>query len=193
MGVAFDNALTRSSKVTVTLATTFFRSLAPATGGVVPGTVGARADHGRYPCHRRSGQPFDLVAGYRSDPASLGTPVAISNTSTTNGITNFAIDSAVKNPVAAGAATTFFVNAKAFSATSGNPLQTVCFYFAAPNGAEGDAADASGAAAGELVKIGCTSTAPTNGVFPNRIFMYSFSWSPPARFNNSDVSDHGGW
>jgi len=189
-GVAFDNALVRSSKVTVNLTTTFFRSLAAATGGVVPGTAGAVPTTVGIRVIDAAGN-LSTSLSKTLDPLSLAAGVAISNSSTTNGITNFTLDSAVKNPVAAGAATTFFVNAKAAAVNSGNPFAgggSVCFYFAAPNGLEGGAADASGAAAGELVKIGCTINAPTTGVFPNRNFVYSFPWSPPARFNGTTVT-----
>jgi hypothetical protein len=187
VGTAFDNALTRSSTISTGL-TVFYRSLAAAAGGTVPGTVGALPDVLGVRAIDVAGnlsvnQPVSLPA------ANIGTPVAISNTSTTNGITKFAIDSVKPNPVDATKSVTFFVSATAFSPTAGNPLSQVCFYFASPGGAEGGAADASGAAAGELIKIGCTSAGATTGDgVTTRFFQYSFAWTPPARFYGSSAT-----
>jgi len=187
VGAAFDNALTRSSTISTGL-TVFYRSLAVAAGGVVPGTAGALPTTLGVRAIDAAGnlsvnQPVTLPA------ANIGTPVAISNSSATNGITKFAIDSVKPNPVDATKSVTFYVGATAFAATGGNPLSQVCFYFSAPGGAEGGAADASGAAAGELVKIGCTSSSATTGDgVTNRFFQYQFVWTPPARFYGSSAT-----
>ena len=182
-GAAFDNALTRSASVSVSLGV-FYRSLVAATGGVVsgaagvlPSTLNVRAIDAAN--NLSTGTAVALPA------ANIGTAVAISNTGS-SGITNFAIDSAAPavaftTGIDAGKSATLYVNAKAAGATSGNPLTTVCFYYAAPAG------DASGAAAGELVKIGCSSAAATTGDFPNRTFLYSFTWTPPAAFYGTSV------
>jgi hypothetical protein len=188
-GALFDNALVRTSNISVTLST-FYKSLqaavggnVPGTAGVLPSTVGMRAIDAAG--NLSTNTPVDLTGV----AANIGTATAISNNSTTNGITTFKIDSIVKNPADAATAVQIFVDETAFSSTSGNPFTQVCFYYASPSGAEGGAAGPSGAAAGELIKIGCATNAATTGVTPpTRFFQYTFTWTPPSIFYGSSVT-----
>src|SRR4029079_2071437 len=76
---------------------------------------------------------------------------------------------------------TFYVNATPVNDQAGNPLAQVCFFYqVASNNQFG-----SGAAAGDLVKIGCTPRPGQVGVGVTRRFFYSFTWTPPAAFTNS--------
>jgi hypothetical protein len=113
---------------------------------------------------------------------NIGTPGPAFNTGT-NAITAFSIDSTKPSPATdiPGKPFTLFVNATPASDLTGNPLQQVCFFYQVTvNNQFG-----SGAAAGDLVKIGCTQGLGTAGVGPTRRFPYSFVWTPSAAFINS--------
>lgn len=173
-GVTFDNALTRSSTISIALGT-FYRSLS--------NTLGAAGPNPDFLNTRAIDAAGNLSASnaVALPAANIGTPAAISNTSATNGITAFSIDSLNHAaPDTAGKTITFSVNATAFSATSGNPLTQVCLFYQAT------AANASisGAAVGELVKIGCSSAAATtsNPAGTVRFFFYSIPWATTSAF-----------
>jgi len=176
VGATFDNVLTQSSTVGVSL-TQFYRSLTTAVGtvGSVPSSLNVNV--------------IDAAANLSTTPLSIalpainiGTPGPALNTGT-NAITAFSIDSTKPTPATAdpGKPITFFVNATPASDLTGNPLQQVCFFYQVTvNNQFG-----SGAAAGDLVKIGCTQGLGTAGVGPQRRFPYSFTWTPPSAFINS--------
>ena len=77
-----------------------------------------------------------------------------------------------------------YVNATPASDLTGNPLSQVCFYWLATTTNQ----FGSGAAAGDLVKIGCTGGVGTVGVGPTRRFFYSFTNTFPAAFGPTPVS-----
>lgn len=178
-GVTFDNALTRSAAITVDLTQTFFRSLTTAAGtaGTAPTNIGIRA--------------LD-AAGNLSSPNVVAIPSAnvaagatIPNTGGT-GITAFTltIDSAA-------VAATHTVNLKTTltpvdAVNGGSPFAQVCYYYAAPDGAEGGFGGTSGANTGDLVKIGCTSSlVVTNGP---RTLSYTMPWTVPASLASTSLT-----
>jgi hypothetical protein len=115
---------------------------------------------------------------------NIGTPAPIN--STTNIITAFAIDSTKPSPATdiSGKPFTFYVNATPASDAAGNPLQQVCFFWQPTSNNQ----FGSGAAAGDLVKIGCTPGQGTVGTGTARRFFYSFTWTPPASFAPTPLS-----
>jgi hypothetical protein len=175
-GATFDNVLTQQSTVGATLST-FYRSLTNAVGtaGTVPTSLNVNV--------------IDAAGNLSTTPltialpaANIGTPGAALNTGA-NAITAFAIDSTKPSPATAdpGKPITLYVNATPVSDLSGNPLQQVCFFYQVTvNNQFG-----SGAAAGDLVKIGCTPGTGTVGVAATRRFFYSFTWTPSSAFINS--------
>jgi hypothetical protein len=177
-GALFDNALTQQSTVGVTL-TTFYRSLAtaPTAAGSLPTSLNINVN--------------DAAGNLSSTPLSVALPplnitsatITAFNTGS-NAITAFAIDSTKPTApptVDPGKPITFYVNATPASDLTGNPLQQVCFYYQVAT----DNQFGSGAAAGDLVKIGCTPGAGTVGVGATRRFFYSFTWTPPAAFTDA--------
>jgi hypothetical protein len=176
VGATFDNVLTQSSTVGVSL-TTFYRSLTTAVGtvGTVPSSLNVNV--------------IDAAGNLSTTPltialpaANIGTPGAALNTGS-NAITAFAIDSTKPSPATAdpGKPITLYVNATPASDLTGSPLPQVCFFYQVTvNNQFG-----SGAAAGDLVKIGCTPGAGTVGVGPTRRFFYPFTWTPSSAFINS--------
>jgi hypothetical protein len=176
VGATFDNVLTQQSTVGVTLST-FYRSLTTAVGtvGTVPSSLNVNV--------------IDAAGNLSTTPlsvalpaANIGTPGAALNTGA-NSITAFSIDSTTPSPATAdpGKPITLFVNATPTSDLTGNPLSQVCFFYQVTvNNQFG-----SGAAAGDLVKIGCTPGSGTVGVGATRRFFYSFTWTPSSAFINS--------
>lgn len=185
-GALFDNALTRQATVGVTLAT-FYRSLNVAAGGTVPGAVGVYPSGVDIRAIDAAGNVGTTVKTVPfADTASLGNRAAISNSSTTNGITTFKIDSVIPNPADPGKVRTFYIDAKAFAAASGNPFTQVCLFYIPQNATQ---AAVAGAAIGEYVKISCSTSASTVGDFntTGRFFQWTITWTPPAAFTNSSV------
>jgi hypothetical protein len=185
-GALFDNALTRQATVGITLAT-FYRSLNVATGGTVPGAVGVYPSGVDIRAIDAAGNVGTTVKTVPfADTASLGNRAAISATSTTNGISTFKIDSVIPNPADPGKVRTFYVDAKSAAASSGNPFTQVCLFYIPQNATQ---AAVAGAAIGEYVKIGCSTSAATVGDFntTGRFFQWTITWTPPAAFTNSSV------
>jgi hypothetical protein len=175
-GAVFDNVLTQQSTVAVALST-FYRSLTTAVGtiGSAPASINVNVTDA---AGNLSGAP--LVEPL--PPANIGAPTAALNAGV-NAITAFAIDSTKPSPATAdpGKPFVFHTNATPASDVTGNPFQQVClFYQVTTNNQFG-----SGAAAGDLVKIGCTSLVATVGVGPTRRFWFPITWTPPAAFVNS--------
>jgi len=175
-GAAFDNVLTQQSTVGVSLAT-FYRSLTTAVGtiGAAPTSINVNVTDA---ANNLSGAP--LVTALPA--ANIGAPTTALNAGA-NAITAFAIDSTKPSPATAdpGKPFVFHMNATPASDVTGNPFQQVClFYKVTTNNQFG-----SGAAAGDLVKIGCTSLVATVGVGPTRRFWFPITWTPPAAFVNS--------
>jgi hypothetical protein len=178
-GVTFDNALVRSSAINLTL-NTFYRSLSNVLGtvGSAPNSAGVRA------LDAAGNVAVNQAVALPATNISAG--AAISNTSTTNGITSWAV-TAVPTTVDSLKATVLTATAQAINATSASPFTQVCFYYQAPSGIEGGAAGPGGSVANELVLIGCTASETTtldNAVPPNRFLNYSISWTPPLSFPN---------
>ncbi len=181
-GVTFDNALTRSSAITVTLSN-FYRSLTatPGSAGSKPVNAGIRAVD--------AANNLSLAQVVALPPANISgaTPptVQIPNTGAT-GITAFTttIDSAA---VAATHTVVLKSTSTPFDAVNGGtPFAQVCLYFASPNGAEGNAAGFGGGATGELIKIGCTSTLAVTA--SPRTLVYSIPWTVPAGLASTAVN-----
>ena len=178
-GVTFDNALTRSASITVDLTQTFFRSLTTAAGtaGTPPTTIGIRALDAAG--NLSAAQPVAIPS------ANVAAGATIPNTGGT-GITAFTltIDSAA-------VAATHTVNLKttltpADAVNGGSPFAQVCYYYAAPTGAEGGFGGTSGANTGDLVKIGCTSSlVVTNGP---RTLSYTMPWTVPAGLASTSLT-----
>jgi hypothetical protein len=178
-GVTFDNALTRSSTVTVPLAV-WFRSLTTTIGtaGVKPDVLGLRA--------------IDAASNLSNPeivnlpPLNIANGSTISGTSTTNGITSQVLTIS-PNPNCAGGTTTanpgtatLTYTVQALNQTTATPFSQVCFYFRSPTGAQGGASGVGGAATGDLIQIGCTTAVLTTT--PNatdKFFTYSTTWTPP--------------
>ena len=175
-GATFDNVLTQSSTVGVTLST-FYRSLTTAVGtvGTVPSSLNVNVIDA---AGNLSTAPLTIAL-----PAiNIGTPGPALN-SGANAITAFSIDSTTPSPATAnpGKPITLYVNATPVNDLAGNPLSQVCFFYQVTvNNQFG-----SGAAAGDLVKIACTPGSGTVGVGATRRFFYSFTWTPSSAFINS--------
>jgi len=175
-GATFDNVLTQQSTVGTTLSV-FYRSLTTsvASAGTNPTTLNINVADA-------AGNLSTTPLPQTLPAANIGAPGAAFNTGS-NAITAFSIDSTKPAPPVAdpGKPFTFYVNATPVNDQAGNPLAQVCFFYqVASNNQFG-----SGAAAGDLVKIGCTPGQGTVGVGVTRRFFYSFTWTPPAAFTNS--------
>jgi predicted small lipoprotein YifL len=177
-GVTFDNALTRSSTVTVPLAV-WFRSLTTTIGtaGVKPDVLGLRA--------------IDAASNLSNPEIVNLPPLNIANGTTisgtgANGITSQVLTASPTTIWAGGTAaptpgtTTLTYTVQALTQQTGTPFSQACFYYRAPTGAQGGASGPGGAATGDLVQIGCTSTVLTTT--PNatdKFFTYTTTWTPP--------------
>jgi hypothetical protein len=177
VGATFDNALTRSSTITVPLAT-WFRSLTGALGtaGVKPDSLGLRA--------LDAATNLSLPELVALPPLNIADGSTISNTSATNGVTNITI-AAAPNPIWAGGTTTtnpgtttLTATVRAISLTSTTPFSQYCFYYANPNGTQGGAAGVNNASLGNLVQIGCTSAVATTGDGTVKDFVYTQTFTP---------------
>ena len=179
-GAAFDNVLTQQSVVGVTLST-FYRSLTNAVGtaGTLPTVLNVNVSD---VAGNLSGTP--LAQTLPGANIFGGTIPALNAGS--NAITAFAIDSTKPSPATdiSGKPFTFYVNATPASDLTGNPLSQVCFFWQPTSTNQ----FGSGAAAGDLVKIGCTPGAGTVGVGATRRFFYTFTWTPPASFAPTPLS-----
>jgi hypothetical protein len=177
-GVTFDNALTRSAAITVTLSN-FYRSMTAAAGtaGTKPINAGIRAVDAAN--NLSTAQIVALPA------ANIAAGTTIPNSGAT-GITAFTttIDSA-----AVAATHTVVLTSTSTPAdpvNGGTPFAQVCFYFASPTGAEGNAAGFGGGATGELIKIGCTGTVSVTQ--SPRLLKYSIPWTLPAALASTSVN-----
>ena len=179
-GAAFDNVLTQQSVVGVTLST-FYRSLTNAVGtaGTLPTVLNINVSD---VAGNLSGTP---LAQTLPGANIFGGTIPALNTGS-NAITAFAIDSTKPSPATdiSGKPFTFYVNATPASDQTGNPLSQVCFFWQPTSTNQ----FGSGAAAGDLVKIGCTPGAGTVGVGATRRFFYTFTWTPPASFAPTPLS-----
>jgi len=178
-GAAFDNVLTQQSTVSVTMGT-FFRSLTTAVGtiGTAPASINVNVTDA---ANNLSAAP--LIEALPA--ANIGAPTAALNAGS-NAITAFAIDSTKPSPatVDPGKSIVFNANATPASDLTGNPFTQVCYFYKVTTNNQFN----SGAAAGDLVKIGCTSLVGTVGVGASRRFWFPVTWTPPAPFVNSTFS-----
>jgi len=178
-GVTFDNALTRSSTITVTL-NPFYRSLTNAfnTVGEKPEQLVVRALDAAGNLSLGSGVGAQVVA---LPAANITTGTAFSNSDPSTGISAWTI-AANPNPVDSLKTTTITASATAVSATSGSPFTQVCFYEQSTQGAEGGVAGPGGSVSGELFLLSCTGAETTTGVFnvgTGRLLNYSISFTAP--------------
>ena len=174
-GVAFDNVLTRTGTISVSLST-FFNSISTAPGaspGAIASGLNVRA------VDAANNVSTNTTVAFPS--ANLPTAGTISNSSTSNGITNAAAY-AVPAADTVGQTVTLSDSLTAFSATTSSPFTQVCFYYAWPvsTNVPGGTGGPNGIVQGELLKIGCTSGLSTSGTFPARMLAYSMTWSVPA-------------
>ena len=170
-GVVFDNALTRSSSIVVTL-NPFYRSLSNTIGtaGEKPEIAGIRAVDAAN--NLAINQPVALPA------SNIANGTTFSATDPSIGITAWSV-AAAPNPVDSLKTTTLTASATAFSTTSASPFTNVCFYQVSASGTEGGAAGPGGSATGELVLIGCSSAETTTIVGANRLLTYSVPFTAP--------------
>jgi hypothetical protein len=175
-GVVFDNVLTRSSSITVTL-NPFYRSLTNAfnTVGEKPEQLVVRAVDAAGNLSLGAAGAGQVIA---LPPANITTGTAFSNSDPALGITAWSI-AANPNPVDSLKTTTITASATAVSATSGSPFTQVCFFEQSTQGTEGGVAGPGGSASGELFSLGCTGAETTTGVFPSRLLNYSISFTAP--------------
>jgi hypothetical protein len=182
-GVAFDNTLSRTSNLTATLGSQFYRSLNTIAAGAIanpivkPDTVGIRGTD---------------AANNLSAPNAAALPAAnIANGTTLavgTDLTDFTISSDAATINVGGTGTpksaTLSAVVTATGPTAGTPFNSVCFYIEVPagTGAEnGQASKALGAAAGDLVLLNCTPTTITTGPTP-KLITSTFTWTPSAAF-----------
>ena len=178
-GVAFDNVLTQQSTVGTTLSV-FYKSLTNAVGTTAT---------------KPSSLSINVIDAAGNQGTPMSTPLPDANIAAlpttlfnagTNAITAFAIDSTKPAGATddAGKPFTFYVNATPLSDATGNPLSQVCFYWLATSANQ----FGSGAAANDLVKLGCTGGIGTTGVGTTRRFAYVFTQTFPAAFGPTPVS-----
>lgn len=187
-GAAFDNALTRAATITLTMPSTFYRSLGtisatnPGTiaNGVKPDAVGLRA----VDVAGNLG-PADVAAIPAANVTSAGTPYTVGTQ--LNGFSVAASPTTVSNGTATtNRSTTLTASVNATSLTATTPFTQVCFYIVTPNGSEGGAGNAvTKTAAGELTLLGCTSTNVTVDAAGARTFQYTMSFDPDALYGAS--------
>jgi len=170
-GVTFDNVLTRSAAISITLAN-FYRSLTNTIGG-----AGVKADIAGIRAIDAAGN-LSVAQQVALPATNIATATDTVTNTGGNGISAFATTSSLATVDSTHTVTTLTATATPINATSGSPFNQVCFFFASPTGAEGGAAGPSGAAAGELVPIGCTSAISVSGSGASRLFNYSISWTP---------------
>jgi hypothetical protein len=193
-GVPFDNTLTRSSTVTVTLST-FFQSLVGFNGATLvgsgkPNTLGLRAVDAanNLSVEQVVALPPQNIAGTGATPYSLGT-------GNNNSMQAMALQ-ASPTTVSAGGATAGDATSTTLTAviTAANqqvntPFTSVCFFYENHTGAENGLGNAvNGGATGDIVLIGCTTTPPadvTTGT--TRTFTYQMPWTPGAKFPTGGV------
>jgi Big-like domain-containing protein len=186
-GVAFDNVLTRTSNVTVTLAN-FMRSLGVVNAGVItspqakPGTIGIR---GLDAANNLSAQDAAALPGTNiSNPTTLAIGTDLADFS-------IAIAPPAPTTVSNGTgtlarSTTLTATLQAVDANHGTPFAQVCFYIINGSGQEnGQANVVTGSAAGELVQLGCTGTTTTTIVGTTKLIQSTFSFDPDAKYGIS--------
>ena len=182
-GAAFDNVLTQQSTVGTTLSV-FYKSLTNAVGtiGTLPTQLNINVSD---VAGNLSGAP--LIQALPA--ANIGTAPAAAFNAGANAITAFSIDStaaaapATAGQVVAGKPITIYVNATPQSDLTGNPLSQVCFFYQTTSNNQ----FGSGAASGDLVKLGCTGGQGTVGVGVSRRFFYSFTMTFPAAFGPTPI------
>jgi Big-like domain-containing protein len=173
-GVVFDNSLTRSSTITVTL-NTFYRSLSSTLDNATPEkpeTAGIRAVDaaGNLAASQAVTLPATNIAN--------GAPFSSSDAGVGIKTWTIAADSAAS--LTSGHVSLVTASAQALSATSGSPFTQVCFYEVSQSGAEGGVAGPGGSAAGELFLLGCTGAETTTlDGGGNRILNYSINFTGP--------------
>jgi hypothetical protein len=186
--VAFDNTLTRASTATVTLPTPFYRSLGTISGGAItvaqvkPTQIGIRGidaannlstpDIGLFPATNIS-TPVALVVG--TDLTDF--TVSVSPATVSNGTGTVLPRS-----------TTITATVTAVDANHGTPFGPVCFYIVNPSGAQGGLADlVTGAAAGELSLLGCTSVNTTTLVGTSKLITSTMSFDPDGKYGTAST------
>lgn len=186
VGVAFDNALTRSGTATIVLPSPFYRSLTTisnATPGVVgtavkPDSVGVRASDaaGNLSTPNKAIIPAANVSGsaaqafFTSGASQNMTAMVLTVDNASVSIPPFTAAAPALNPLTA----TFTANVTAASLTSNTPFSQMCFYVVTPNGTQGAAGNAAnGFATNELSLISCTSTLVTIDAAGVRTFKYT--------------------
>jgi hypothetical protein len=179
VGAAFDNVLTQQSTVGTTLSV-FYKSLTNAVG--TPATRPDSVDINVVDAAGNQGIAMQTAL----PPANIAALPTGNFNAGANAITAFAIDSTKPTPATdiAGKPFTFYVNATPLSDVTGNPLSQVCLYWLATSTNQ----FGSGAAAGDLVKIGCNGGIGTTGVGTTRRFAYVFTQTFPAAFGPTPVS-----
>ena len=150
-----------------------------------PGLGLAAEQGGRALAGQLLGQPTAEDGVFLVEPlpaANIGAPTTALNAGS-NAITAFAIDSTKPSPatVDPGKPIVFHANATPASDLTGNPFTQVCYFYKVATNNQFN----SGAAANDLVKIGCTSLVGTVGVGASRRFWFPITWTPPAAFVNS--------
>jgi hypothetical protein len=180
-GVAFDNTLSRSSNITATLGSQFYRSLNTITAGAIanpivkPDVLGIRGTD---------------AANNLSAPNTASLPAAnIANGTTLavgTDLTDFTISGTPAAVTISGTSTpkafTLSAVVTATSPTAGTPFSSVCFYIQSPTGAEnGQINKATGAATGDLVLLNCTPVTVTSGSPPApKLITSTFVFTPTA-------------
>lgn len=195
VGLPFDNVLTRSATVSTTLQD-FYRTLAQVNGtntGTTaaspaaenPASAGIRALDGA----NNLSNAVTVALPATNIASSSNTPYVFGAAATGgwNGFTVASSNGTVSNngkTASTPTSTTLTATVTAVNATQAPPFTSVCFYFQVANGAENalGSTEVTGAEAGDLVRIGCTSTPPadvTSGA-GTRTFTYQMPWTPSA-------------
>ncbi len=180
-GVAFDNVLTRSSSVTVTLAN-FMRSLGVINAGAIvvpqtkPSQIGIR---GLDAANNLSQEDIGVFP-----PTNISTPTTLVIGTDLNDFSIALAPTTVSNGTGVlPRATTLTATVTAVDANHGTPFTQVCFYIINPNGQEAGQANAvTGGAGGEFAQLGCTSVTNTTLVGPNKLISSTMSFDPDARY-----------
>jgi len=189
-GAAFDNTLTRSSNVTVTLAN-FMRSLGVISGGAItvaqvkPSTIGIRG------IDAANNLSTEDQATLPATNVATGTTLT-TGTAATNDLQDFSI-AANPTTVANGTsttgarATTLTATVTASTANNDTPFAQVCFYIVNPAGFSegGQAAPVTGGATGELGLLGCTNARNTTLVGTSKLITSTFTFDPDPKYGNA--------
>lgn len=182
-GVAFDNTLTRSSNITATLGSQFYRSLNTIAAGAIANPIVKPDQIGIRGLDAANNLSAPNTAALPAANIANGTTLAIGTD-----LTDFTVasDAAAINVGGTGTPKSANLTAvvTATGPTAGTPFNSVCFYIEVPTGTgaeNGQASKALGAAAGDLVLLNCTPTTITTGPTP-KLITSSFTWTPTATF-----------